>query len=77
MGSSNAVMESTNSLLFGPGLLSTVGGQHKKQRKMLTPAFSVKHLRGMTPMFVSIAREVCKFDITITYGTLVLTPITS
>ncbi|KAH9478197.1 Cytochrome P450 monooxygenase 81 [Psilocybe cubensis] len=47
----------TNSLLFGPGLLATVGSQHKKQRKMLGPAFSVKHLRVMTPMFVSIARE--------------------
>ncbi|PPQ92207.1 hypothetical protein CVT25_008981 [Psilocybe cyanescens] len=46
-----------NTLIFGPGLLSTLGGQHKKQRKMLTPAFSVKHLRGMTPMFVSVARE--------------------
>uniref|UniRef100_A0A8H8CGL0 Cytochrome P450 n=1 Tax=Psilocybe cubensis TaxID=181762 RepID=A0A8H8CGL0_PSICU len=47
----------TNDLLFGPGLLSTAGAQHKKQRRMLTPAFSVKNLRGMTPMFVSIARE--------------------
>ncbi|PPQ92413.1 hypothetical protein CVT25_009902 [Psilocybe cyanescens] len=47
----------TNGLLFGPGLLSTAGAQHKKQRRMLTPAFSVKNLRGMTPMFVSIARE--------------------
>ncbi|PPQ69737.1 hypothetical protein CVT25_010446 [Psilocybe cyanescens] len=47
----------TNSLLFGPGLLATVGSQHKKQRKMLGPAFSVTHLRVMTPMFVSIARE--------------------
>ncbi|KAF5314303.1 hypothetical protein D9619_011868 [Psilocybe cf. subviscida] len=47
----------TNGLLFGPGLVATIGSQHKKQRKMLTPAFSIKHLRGMAPMFVVIARE--------------------
>ncbi|PPQ64799.1 hypothetical protein CVT26_002631 [Gymnopilus dilepis] len=47
----------TNALLFGDGLVATIGDQHKKQRKMLTPAFSIKHLRGMTPLFVSIARE--------------------
>ncbi|KAF8176081.1 cytochrome P450 [Pholiota molesta] len=43
---------STNALLFGDGLVATIGNQHKKQRKMLTPAFSIKHLRGMTPMFL-------------------------
>lgn len=56
------IITRTNGLLFGPGLVATIGAQHKKQRKMLTPAFSVKYLRGMTPMFVSIAREVSQFD---------------
>ena len=53
----------TNALLFGDGLVATIGDQHKKQRKMLTPAFSIKHLRGMTPLFVSIAREVCALNL--------------
>ncbi|KAH9857496.1 cytochrome P450 [Lenzites betulinus] len=36
---------------LGPGLLATLGHQHRRQRKMLNPVFSAKHLRDMTPMF--------------------------
>ncbi|EIW61014.1 uncharacterized protein TRAVEDRAFT_46239 [Trametes versicolor FP-101664 SS1] len=32
-------------LCLGPGLLSTLGEQHRRQRKMLNPLFSAKHLR--------------------------------
>ncbi|PIL34233.1 cytochrome P450 [Ganoderma sinense ZZ0214-1] len=42
------------SLLLGPGLLGTLGHQHKRQRKMLNPVFSVKHLREMTPIFYDV-----------------------
>ncbi|KAI0668337.1 cytochrome P450 [Trametes maxima] len=35
----------------GPGLLATLGNQHRKQRKMLNPLFSAKNLRDMTPLF--------------------------
>ncbi|TBU23345.1 hypothetical protein BD311DRAFT_810791 [Dichomitus squalens] len=38
-------------LSIGPGLLGTYGAQHKKQRKMLNPAFSGAHMRNLTPLF--------------------------
>ncbi|KAF7968861.1 hypothetical protein HWV62_29182 [Athelia sp. TMB] len=47
----------TNSILFGEGLVATIGDKHKRQRKMLNPVFSVKHLRGMTPTFFDIAKK--------------------
>lgn len=34
------------------------GEQHRKQRKMLVPAFSIKHLREMTPIFFQVAGKV-------------------
>ncbi|KAI0333106.1 cytochrome P450 [Cubamyces sp. BRFM 1775] len=44
-------------LLTGPGLISTLGDQHRRQRKMLNPVFSAKHLRGMTPIFNAITHR--------------------
>ncbi|KZT70323.1 cytochrome P450 [Daedalea quercina L-15889] len=41
----------TNLALFGPGLLSTLGEQHRRQRKMLNPVFSTNHMRYMLPTF--------------------------
>ncbi|KAI0669335.1 cytochrome P450 [Trametes maxima] len=40
-----------HNLLLGPGLLTTEGAQHRRQRKMLTPVFSAAHLRNVTPLF--------------------------
>ncbi|CAA7263343.1 unnamed protein product [Cyclocybe aegerita] len=37
-----------NSLMFGDGLLGTMGEQHRKQRKMLNPVFSIAHMREMS-----------------------------
>ncbi|TCD66902.1 cytochrome P450-dit2 [Steccherinum ochraceum] len=42
-------------LSFGPGLLSTYGDHHRKQRKMLNPVFSIAHMRDMTPIFYEVA----------------------
>ncbi|KAJ8455901.1 hypothetical protein ONZ51_g12307 [Trametes cubensis] len=39
---------------FGPGLLSTTGETHRKQRKMLGPVFSSKNLRRVTPVFYEV-----------------------
>ncbi|KAI0653691.1 cytochrome P450 [Cubamyces menziesii] len=39
---------------FGPGLLSTTGETHRKQRKMLSPVFSSKNLRRITPVFYEV-----------------------
>ncbi|KAK7682256.1 hypothetical protein QCA50_014843 [Cerrena zonata] len=41
-------------LTLGPGLLGVHGPHHRKQRKMLNPVFSVKHLRSMTTIFYGV-----------------------
>ncbi|KAI0713830.1 cytochrome P450 [Earliella scabrosa] len=43
--------------LLGPGVLSTRGSQHRKQRKILNPVFSVAHLRNMTHIFHGVAHK--------------------
>ncbi|KAI0069487.1 cytochrome P450 [Panus rudis PR-1116 ss-1] len=48
--------ESIN-LAFGPGLLATYGEQHRRQRKILNPVFSIKHMRYMTPIFYQVAHN--------------------
>ncbi|KAI5892439.1 cytochrome P450 [Schizophyllum commune H4-8] len=45
---------STNSLIFGNGLLSTQGDKHKKQRKLMNPVFSTAHMRNMIPIFYEV-----------------------
>ncbi|KAI0058967.1 cytochrome P450 [Artomyces pyxidatus] len=47
----------TNRHVLGLGLLSTIGEQHRKQRKMLTPVFSIKHMRSMVPLFYKITHQ--------------------
>ncbi|CAA7265474.1 unnamed protein product [Cyclocybe aegerita] len=44
-------------LMFGNGLLGAVGEQHKRQRKMLNPIFSIGHMRQMVPTFYSVAHQ--------------------
>ncbi|KAH8115665.1 cytochrome P450 [Phellopilus nigrolimitatus] len=44
-------------MLFGKGLLSTLGEEHKRQRKMLNPVFSLKHMRELLPIFHPIAHK--------------------
>ncbi|KAJ8496209.1 hypothetical protein ONZ51_g1254 [Trametes cubensis] len=46
-----------NRLLFGEGLIATVGAQHKKQRKLLTPVFSLTNLRSILPRLQHVANE--------------------
>ena len=60
-------------ILLGPGLLAVegrrtscashalltiLGEQHKRQRKMLAPVFSIKHIRDMMPLFYPVTRKV-------------------
>ncbi|TFK34561.1 cytochrome P450 [Crucibulum laeve] len=47
-----------NNMMFGAGLLATLGDHHRKQRKMLNPVFSIAHMRQMTPIFWDIAHKV-------------------
>ncbi|KAI0823770.1 cytochrome P450 [Trametes gibbosa] len=50
----------SNSLNFGPGLLSTLGDHHRKQRKLLNPVFSIAHMRRMIPIFNDVSRKLQK-----------------
>ncbi|KXN82787.1 Cytochrome P450 3A6 [Leucoagaricus sp. SymC.cos] len=51
--------KSRNSVYFGEGLLSTLSAQHRKQRKMLNPVFSINHMREMIPLFYEVTDRVC------------------
>ncbi|ESK82672.1 hypothetical protein Moror_11180 [Moniliophthora roreri MCA 2997] len=45
-------------LVFGPGVLATpLGTQHRRQRKMLNPAFSIAHMRDLLPTFYQVAHR--------------------
>ncbi|CCM00988.1 uncharacterized protein FIBRA_03036 [Fibroporia radiculosa] len=48
---------SMNILVFGRGLVSTLGETHRKQRKLLNPAFSIKHMRHIIPIFYSVVHR--------------------
>ncbi|KAI0642567.1 cytochrome P450 [Trametes meyenii] len=50
----------SNNMLLGAGLLSVLGDAHRKQRKMLTPVFSAKHLRDLTPIFYEVTDRLVK-----------------
>ncbi|KAF9072161.1 cytochrome P450 [Rhodocollybia butyracea] len=47
----------TSNLLFGNGLIPTHGEQHRKQRKMLNPVFSIAHMRMMMPIFYDVTDQ--------------------
>lgn len=49
---------STGKMFIGPGLLSATGDMHRKQRKMLAPVFSAKHLKDMTKTFYGVTKNV-------------------
>lgn len=48
-------------LFLSSGLLTSEGEQHKRQRRILTPAFSPANLKSITPIFWDKASEVCYF----------------
>ncbi|PPQ69083.1 hypothetical protein CVT26_003558 [Gymnopilus dilepis] len=54
----NELFIESNKMIFGEGLLTTLGDKHRRQRKMLTPVFSIAHLRNMVPIFYEVARKV-------------------
>ncbi|KLO11217.1 cytochrome P450 [Schizopora paradoxa] len=46
-----------NKIIFGEGLVATIGEHHKRQRKLVTPAFSVQRLRRLVPTFYDVANR--------------------
>ncbi|KAJ7157698.1 cytochrome P450, partial [Mycena crocata] len=49
---------SMTSLMFGKGIFSSMGEEHRKFRKMMVPAFSTANLRGMMSHFYDVAERV-------------------
>ncbi|KAI0659771.1 cytochrome P450 [Cubamyces menziesii] len=45
---------------LGPGLLGTTGEQHRRQRKILNPAFNINHMRDMIPIFHEVTNRLRK-----------------
>jgi cytochrome P450 len=43
--------------VLGKGLLTAEGDQHKRQRKLLNPAFATSYIRDIVPIFSSKAAE--------------------
>ena len=43
--------------LLGPGLVLADGDEHKRQRKLLMPAFTVRHIKDLYPVFWKKAKE--------------------
>ncbi|KAF6751678.1 cytochrome P450 [Ephemerocybe angulata] len=44
-------------IVFGPGLLSTIGSVHRKQRKVMNPVFSTTQVRALRPVSYDVAHE--------------------
>ncbi|KIK56922.1 hypothetical protein GYMLUDRAFT_776852 [Collybiopsis luxurians FD-317 M1] len=44
-------------LVFGKGLLNTLGDHHRRQRKMLNPVFSIAHMRALVPVFYDVVDQ--------------------
>jgi cytochrome P450 len=46
-------------MLFGPGLAGVEFDDHKKQRKVMQPAFGPPRLRDLFPVFIRHTQKVC------------------
>ncbi|KAI0349753.1 cytochrome P450 [Trametes cingulata] len=46
-----------NNYFLGPGLIGVSGETHRKQRRMLQPPFSTKHVAEMTPVFYEVTHK--------------------
>ncbi|KZV72995.1 cytochrome P450 [Peniophora sp. CONT] len=43
--------------MLGPGLVTTNGSRHRKQRRMLNPLFSTAHMRRISPLVRAITQQ--------------------
>lgn len=58
-------------MVFGPGLFSAQGQEHKKQRRIMNRVFTPEYLRNLVPLFYSISyhlRDVLNAQISQTTG---------
>ncbi|CAH1763143.1 4023_t:CDS:2 [Entrophospora sp. SA101] len=50
-------MSANLKIITGEGILFAEGDQHKRQRKMMNPAFSVTNLKKMVPSIINVANK--------------------
>ncbi|KAL1942332.1 hypothetical protein VTO73DRAFT_6396 [Trametes versicolor] len=43
--------------VFGPGIIASVGEEHRKQRKLMNPIFSAKNLQQVTPVLYEVVQR--------------------
>lgn len=48
------------------------GEIHRKQRKMMNPAFSTAHMRNLTPIFYTVTRKVFVLNLRLSLGLTVI-----
>jgi cytochrome P450 len=48
-------------LIMGPGLTVVNGDAHRRQRRVMQPAFSLPHLKALFPIFIHHAGKVASF----------------
>ncbi|KAJ7728472.1 cytochrome P450 [Mycena metata] len=53
----STIFLSLTGLLFGKGILSTTGNEHRRHRKILMPAFSTRNLRSMLPVLYEVTNR--------------------
>ncbi|RDB17160.1 hypothetical protein Hypma_001988 [Hypsizygus marmoreus] len=46
-----------NHIHFGDGIFSSHGEKHRRQRKLLSPAFNIAHMRQLTPIFYEVTNK--------------------
>lgn len=45
--------------IVGKGIVARFGDAHRKQRKLMAPAFTPAHIKGLTPIFAKYAQLMC------------------
>ncbi|KAI3609923.1 cytochrome p450 [Moniliophthora roreri] len=64
-------------LIFGRGVLWVVGDEHKRHRRLLSPAFSLSHMKSFIPLFQEYAKKLSdKWNTEIQQGTQIIDVVT-
>ncbi|ESK90192.1 cytochrome p450 [Moniliophthora roreri MCA 2997] len=60
-------------LIFGRGVIWAVGEEHRRHRRVLSPAFSINHMKGFVPLFQQHVTQLAeKLNAELRHGTQVL-----
>jgi cytochrome P450 len=60
LAKANWFVDRFNTVVFGNSILAAIGSEHRKQKKMLTPAFTNAHMREIVPIFHGVVQRLRK-----------------